>query len=63
MYHPDMMLNMAHEREAELVREAQMCGVPKAEHDRHKPSGLVVAMALSCGLALILLVAWVVIYS
>jgi hypothetical protein len=31
MYHPDSMLKIAHNREAELVREAQICGVPQAE--------------------------------
>ena len=63
MYHPDMMLNIAHKREAELVRDAIMCGVPKAEHDRLKLSGPVVAMALCGTIGLVLLVAWVVMYS
>src|SRR5713226_4104632 len=54
MYHPDMMLNIAHQREAELVREAVMCGVPKAEHGRQKLSGPVVAMALCGAIGLVL---------
>ncbi|MGQ0604426.1 MAG: hypothetical protein ACT4QE_22325 [Anaerolineales bacterium] len=29
MYHPDHMLRIAHDREAELVREAEVCGVPQ----------------------------------
>ncbi|MGQ0600403.1 MAG: hypothetical protein ACT4QE_01750 [Anaerolineales bacterium] len=31
MYHPDAMLTVAHTREAELIREAEACGVPQAE--------------------------------
>ncbi|MGQ0603379.1 MAG: hypothetical protein ACT4QE_16980 [Anaerolineales bacterium] len=31
MYHPDAMLTVAHTREAELIREAEACGIPQAE--------------------------------
>jgi hypothetical protein len=36
MYHPNTMLKIAHEREEYLVREAQLCGIPKAGHP-HRP--------------------------
>ncbi len=48
MYHPDAMLKVAHTREAELVREAEMCGVPKAEPDRLRLSKSMLFLAL-CG--------------
>ena len=35
MYHPDALLQIAHRREAELVREAQDCGIPQADPDRN----------------------------
>jgi hypothetical protein len=31
MYHPTSLLRIAHDREAELIREAQFCGVPQVE--------------------------------
>ena len=31
MYNTDAILRYAHDREAELVREAQICGVPQVE--------------------------------
>ena len=62
MYHPDMMLKIAHQRQAELEREAEMCGVPKAEHERLKPSEPVRALALCCVIPLVLLVAWAVVH-
>ncbi|MGH2524356.1 MAG: hypothetical protein ACRDH2_17755 [Anaerolineales bacterium] len=37
MYHPDAMMKIAHTREAELVREAQRCGVPQ-KADARGPS-------------------------
>ena len=37
MYHPDAMMKVAHTREAELVREAQRCGVPQ-KADAPRPS-------------------------
>ncbi len=61
MYHPDMMLNIGHKREAELVRDAEMCGVPKAEPQHQKLSGSV--LAVCCVTLLFLTVAWAVIYS
>ncbi len=47
MYHPDALLKIGHDREAELVREAQACGMPKAEADRPwaSPRRLVLALA------------------
>ena len=36
MYHPDHMLKIAHDREAYLVREAQICGVPKTDRQRRQ---------------------------
>ena len=30
MYHPDSMLRIAHEREGELIRDAQLCDMPKS---------------------------------
>ncbi len=63
MYYPDAMLKVAHTREAELVRDAEMCGVPQAEHDRQKLSGPVLAMALGCVIPLALLVAWAVVHA
>ena len=36
MYHPNAMLKIAHDREAELVREAEACGIPK-KTDGNKP--------------------------
>jgi hypothetical protein len=62
MYHPKMMLRIAHQREAELAREAEMCGVTKAGHDPLKPSRPVLAMALCCVVPLVLLVAWAVVH-
>ena len=47
MYHPDAMLKIAHDREAELVREAEICGMPKAEPGRPWLSGRVLAIAAS----------------
>lgn len=31
MFHPDALLTVAHTREAELIREAEACGVPQTE--------------------------------
>ena len=51
MYHPDAFLTIAHTREAELVREAQACGLPqrveaKAESAWLPRQTLAVALAL-----------------
>ena len=49
MYHPDAMLKIAHDREAELVREAEICGIPKkaeAGNPRMLKRVLVIAVAL-----------------
>ena len=48
MYHPNAMLKIAHDREAELVREAEICGMPKAEPGRPWLSGRMLAIALGC---------------
>ena len=56
MYHPDAMLKIAHDREAELVREAEMCGVPKAEPDRLRLSKPMILLALCCILPVALLI-------
>jgi hypothetical protein len=48
MYHPDAMLKIAYDREAELVREAVACGVPKgAEADSVSLSKRVLSIALT----------------
>ena len=52
MYHPDAMLKIAHDREAELVREAAICGMPKAEPGRPWLSGRILTVAL-CIVALV----------
>ena len=45
MYHPDHMLQIAHTRERELVKEAEACGLPKADAPRPWMSGRVLAIA------------------
>lgn len=61
MYHPEMMLNIAHKREAELVRDAELCGVPKAGGDRSRLPQQLLAMALICAIPLLVWVVWAVI--
>jgi hypothetical protein len=61
MYHPDMMMNIAHKREAELVREAELCGVPKAEGDSRTLPRQLLTMALICAMPLAILVVWAVV--
>ncbi len=56
MYHPDAMLKVAHTREAELVREAERCRVPKAEPDRLRLSRSVLFLALCAVLPVALLI-------
>jgi hypothetical protein len=48
MYHPDTMLYIAHRREAELIREAEACGIPRrAEGDRRTLSKRVLSTAIA----------------
>jgi hypothetical protein len=49
MYHPDTLLQIAHRREAELVREAQDCGLPQAGSGRARFSaaGAVIVLAIT----------------
>lgn len=56
MYHPDAMLKVAHDREAELVREAEICGMPKAEPGRPWLSGRMLAIALTLAIVAIVLI-------
>ena len=54
MYHPDAFLTIAHTREAELVREAQACGLPKKDEMENKAAWLP-RQALAVALALVVL--------
>ena len=48
MYHPDTMLYIAHRREAELIREAEACGIPRrAEAGRRTQSKRVLSIAIT----------------
>jgi hypothetical protein len=58
MYHPDSMLKIAHDREAYLVREAQICGVPKADRQR-RPFSVNAAVLVLC-VTILLTAAWLV---
>ncbi len=60
MYHPDMMLNIAHQREAELIREAELCGVPQAKDVSRNLPWQLLTIALICAIPLVILVVWAV---
>ena len=63
MYQPEMMLNIAHKREAELIRDAELCGVPQAEDvSRNLPRQLL-TVALICVVPLVILAVWAVAYA
>ena len=56
MYHPDAFLTIAHTREAELVREAQACGLPKkVEAKVETATAWLPRHALAVALALVVL--------
>ena len=59
MYHPDALLKIAHDREAELVREAQACGLPKAEADRPPATSRRLVLAVAAAAPIVLWLAWV----
>lgn len=46
MYHPDHMLRIGHDREAELVREAQACGVGQRAAGQNRLFGRILAAGL-----------------
>lgn len=46
MYHPDAMLRIGHDREAELVREAQACGVGQRADGQNRLFGRILAAGL-----------------
>ena len=58
MYHPNALLKIGHDREAELVREAQACGMPKTQADRPEASRRLV-LALAAAMPTVLWLAWV----
>jgi len=59
MYHPDALLKIGHDREAELVREAQACGMPKAQTDRPGIASRRLVLALAAAAPIVLWLAWV----
>lgn len=58
MYHPDALLKIGHDREAELVREAQACGMPKAEADRPWVASRRLVLALAAAAPIVLWMVW-----
>jgi hypothetical protein len=50
MYHPDTMLYIAHKREAELVKDAELCAVSKTAGVHAKAIAVILALGLCCGL-------------
>jgi len=46
MFHPNHLLQIAHTRERELVKEAEACGLPKAEAESPRLSKQILAIAL-----------------
>jgi len=60
MYHPNALLKIGHDREAELVRDAQACGMPKPQTDRPAATRRLV-LALAAAAPIVLWLAWVVV--
>lgn len=58
MYHPDAMLKIGHDREAELVREAQACGMSKAQADRPRIASRRLVLTLAAAAPIVLWAIW-----
>jgi hypothetical protein len=60
MYQPEMMLNIAHKREAELIREAELCGVPQVEGTSRNLPRRLLTVALICAIPFAVWLVWAV---